>query len=139
MGWSRNFVGSESAQIQSVKFFKNMVCKRTPYSPLTYCIHTVSQGRGGELNQRDGERGKKGEYRSQSLFENTNMTECTQEIGYLQSIDSDKHLPQCPFKGQLFRQRHFALTSISLIFLRVQAACILHKYRGLFYNIAIKC
>jgi hypothetical protein len=46
-----------------------------------------------ELNQREGERGNTGEYRSQNWVENTNMTECTLEIGYLQSISSDKHLP----------------------------------------------
>ncbi len=57
-------------------------------------------GRGGELNQREGERGNRGEYRSQSWVENTNMTECTQEIGYLQSINSDKHLPQNLFTGK---------------------------------------
>jgi hypothetical protein len=28
------------------------------------------------------------------------MTECTQETGYLQSINSDKHLPQSPFTAQ---------------------------------------
>jgi hypothetical protein len=32
----------------------------------------------------------------------TNMTECTQEIGYLQSINTDKHLPQSPFTGKFF-------------------------------------
>ena len=58
------------------------------------------------MNQREGERGNRGEYRSQSWVENTNMTECTQEIGYLQSINSDKHLPQSPF-AVFFRSRHF--------------------------------
>jgi hypothetical protein len=53
-----------------------------------------TQGRGGELNQREGERGNNGEYRSQSWIEHTNMTECKLEIGYLQSKNSDKHLPQ---------------------------------------------
>ncbi len=46
------------------------------------------------MNQREGERGNRGEYRSQGWIENTNMTECMQEIGYLQSINSDKHLPE---------------------------------------------
>jgi len=40
------------------------------------------------LNQREWERGHRGEYRSQSWVENIKMTECTQEIGYLQSINS---------------------------------------------------
>ncbi len=48
-----------------------------------------------ELNQREGERGN----RSQSLLENTYMTECTQEIGYLQSINSAKNLQQSSFTG----------------------------------------
>jgi hypothetical protein len=52
-----------------------------------------------ELNQREGERGN----RSKSLLENTNMTECTQEIGYLQSINPTyKHLSQLPFTCQFF-------------------------------------
>ncbi len=33
---------------------------------------------------------------------------------YLQSINSDKHLPQSPFTGQFFRWRHFALVSIEI-------------------------
>jgi hypothetical protein len=70
-------------------------------------------GEGPELNQREDERGSK----SQSWVENTNMTECTQEIGYLQSINTDKHLPQSPFLSQFFRWQHFALPSMSLIFL----------------------
>jgi hypothetical protein len=37
-------------------------------------IHTGKRGRGGELNQRYGERGNKGKYRSQTWVENTNMT-----------------------------------------------------------------
>jgi hypothetical protein len=58
-------------------------------------------GGGGVLNynQREGERGN----RSQSWVENTNMTECTQEIGYLRSIISDKHLPQSRYTDQFFR------------------------------------
>ena len=81
-----------------------------PPSPLhtVYCtrtVHLFTQGRGEgrELNQREGERGNRGEYRSQSWVDNTNMTECTQETGYLQSINSDKHLSQSPFIGQFFR------------------------------------
>jgi hypothetical protein len=42
---------------------------------------------------------RRGEYRSQSWVENTNMTKCTQEIGYLQSINSDKHLPQSLYRS----------------------------------------
>ncbi len=67
-------------------------------------VYTIeARGRGaGELSQREGEsgNGNTGEYRSQSWVKNTNMTEFTQDIGYLQSINSDKHLPQGPFTGQ---------------------------------------
>jgi hypothetical protein len=67
-----------------------------------YSEYLFTQGRweGGELNQREGERGNRVEYRSQSLVENTNMIECTQEIGYLQSKNSDKHLPRNPYTGK---------------------------------------
>ncbi len=54
-------------------------CTRV-YSTL---IHTGKGGEGGELNQRERERGKTGEYRAQSRVKNTDMTECTQEIGFL--------------------------------------------------------
>jgi hypothetical protein len=54
------------------------------------------------LNQREEERGNRGEYRSLSWVENTNMVECRQEIGYLLSINSDKHLPIGPFTGNFF-------------------------------------
>jgi hypothetical protein len=47
-------------------------------------IYTGKGKGGGELNQREGERVNRGEYRSQRLVENTNMsymTDCPQEIG----------------------------------------------------------
>ncbi len=58
--------------------------------PLTHCIRVYNtyshvEGGGGELNQREGERGNS----SQSWVENTNM--------------ADKHLPQSPFTGQSFQ------------------------------------
>ncbi len=48
----------------------------TPSQPHTVCMYcTLILGRGGgELNQRDGQRGNS----SQSWVENTNMTDCTQ-------------------------------------------------------------
>jgi hypothetical protein len=81
---------------------------RTPYPPpflytvYVYAVYLFTQvgGGGGELNQREGERGNRGVYRLLSWVENTNMTECTQDIGYLQSINSDKHLSQSHFTGQ---------------------------------------
>ncbi len=33
LGWSRNFVGSESGQIQSVKLLQNVVSNRTQHPP----------------------------------------------------------------------------------------------------------
>jgi hypothetical protein len=73
-----NFVGSESGQIQSAKLLAEYGLQQNPVP------HREGWGGGGELNQREGERCNRGEYRSQSWVENTNMTECTQEIGYLQ-------------------------------------------------------
>ncbi len=41
LGWSSNFVGSESGQIQSIKLLQNMVSNRTHHSPLPHS-HTLS-------------------------------------------------------------------------------------------------
>ncbi len=80
--WS-NFVGSESGHMHSVKLLQYMLFI-TPDIPALYTVHkftcTYSHREGGRVN---GE-----EYRSQSWVENTNMNECTQEISYLQSINS---------------------------------------------------
>ncbi len=90
--------------------------------PVTHCLFLLyfDNREGGRSNQREGERGKQGRVQITKLDgENTNMTEFKQEIGYLQSINSEKHLPQkVPLQVHLFRWRHFALTSMSLIFLR---------------------
>jgi hypothetical protein len=86
------------------------------YTLNSMVIHTGKGRRGGELNQREVEKGNMGEYRSQNWVENTNMSECTQENGNLQSINSDNHLPQSPCTGQFLRCRHFTLTSTSLTF-----------------------
>ncbi len=43
-------------------------------------------------------------------------------IGGKGGLKQIKHLPQSPFTGQFFRQRHLALLSISLIFLRLQVS-----------------
>ncbi len=45
-------------------------------------------------------------------------TGCKGESMGVWASDTDKHLPQSPFTGQFFRWRHFALSSISLFFLR---------------------
>jgi hypothetical protein len=69
---------------------------RAPNLPPSDCIRVYSilihdrergvRGKGGELNQRERERGYRGEYRTQSWVENTNMSECTQDIGYLPPV-----------------------------------------------------
>jgi hypothetical protein len=58
------------------------------YTLYTYIYSTFSwdEGEGVVVNQREGERGNRGKYRSKNWAENTSMTDCTQEIGYLQSI-----------------------------------------------------
>jgi hypothetical protein len=69
----------------------------TPTPLHTVYVYTVyvliNTGEGAELNQRGGERGNKVEYRSHSWVENTSMSECTQEIGYLQSINTCRKVP----------------------------------------------
>jgi hypothetical protein len=89
-----------------------MVSNRTPYpNPLQtkyeYTVYLFIQGRRerGEFNQRERDRGDRGEYRSQSWVENTNVTECTREIFYPQSINSDKYLPQSPFTYIFLREK----------------------------------
>ncbi len=72
---------------------------RPPYTQVYFFTQGKGEG-GGVLNQREGERGNRGEYRSQSWVENSNMIECTQE-------HSDKHLQQCPFPGKFFYMTTF--------------------------------
>jgi hypothetical protein len=43
-------------------------------------LFTQGSGRGGELNQREGEGCNRGEYRSLSWFEKTNMAECISNL-----------------------------------------------------------
>ncbi len=88
-----------------LRLFQQNPIPPPPYTLYTYLQYTYSHGgggEGGELNQREWERVNRGEYGSQSWVENTNMTECTQDIGCLQSINSDKHLPQSPFTSQFY-------------------------------------
>jgi hypothetical protein len=68
------------------------------------------------------------------------MSECTQENGYLQSINSDKHLQQSPFTEQYLRRRHFTLTSMSLTFyattiLSISLRNLEGKVSGLFVHL----
>ncbi len=87
LGWSSNFAGSETGQIQTVKVLQNMVSNRTTCLPPlhTVYVHTISyshrEGGGGVVEpERRGE-GRQGRVRSQIWVENTNLTECTKEIG----------------------------------------------------------
>ncbi len=41
LGWCINFVGSESGQVQRVKFLQNMVSNTTQHHPTPYQPHTV--------------------------------------------------------------------------------------------------
>jgi hypothetical protein len=83
---------------------------RTPY-PTPSSLHTVylytlylfTQGRGEEGRVERGARRQQ-------------FTKLGRKYRlHLQSIHSDKHLPQIPFTGQFFRWRHFALLSTYLI------------------------
>jgi hypothetical protein len=60
------------------------------------------------MNQRKGDRRNTGEYRYQSLVGNTNKNECTARKN-LQSINSDKHLPQSPSTGQFILMTTFCI------------------------------
>jgi hypothetical protein len=75
----------------------------------------------GRVEQERRGEGQQGRVQSPNWVENTINTECMQEIGYLQPVNSDKHLPQSPFTGQFFKMATFCIdfvTSMSFIFLR---------------------
>ncbi len=84
LGWSSNFVGSESGQIQSVKLLRNMVSQQDsthpppsqPHTVCTYIRYFDTEKGGRELNQRVGSKGNI----SQSWFENTTMTDCISSL-----------------------------------------------------------
>jgi hypothetical protein len=63
-----------------------------------FCYSHREGEEGGKLNQREGEDGGKLNQREGERGKNTNVTD-----PYLQSRNSDKHLPQSPFTGQFFR------------------------------------
>jgi hypothetical protein len=78
LGWSSNFVGSESGQIQSGKLLENMVSRTTQHQPPLhkYTVYLFTQGRGrGRVEPERRERGNREEYISQDWVENINMTE----------------------------------------------------------------
>ncbi len=73
------------------------------HSPYTlyicYTVYFFTQGRGGGSWAREKGRGATWESTEQSWVENTSMTECAQEIDYLQSMNSE-HLPQSHVTGK---------------------------------------
>jgi hypothetical protein len=80
-----------------------MVSRWTQYHPPppshTLSVYSVRGGGGWRVEP---ERRLEGQH-LQNWVENTNMTDCTQEMDYLQSINSDEHLAQSPFfTGQYF-------------------------------------
>jgi hypothetical protein len=84
------------------------------YTCIQYRAYTHGRGgRGGRVNQREGNRGEG--YTSQSWVENTNTSERTQEIGYLLSVNYEKHLPQSPFTGYMTT---FCIDSMDTYFIK---------------------
>ncbi len=112
MSSSKKFTSKETLRQVFVGLkAQNPIPPKPPYTLYTCILYSLlihtGKGRGGRVEPERRENGNREEYRSQSWVENTNMTECSHEIGYLQSINSDKHLPQSPFAGHFFRGRHF--------------------------------
>ncbi len=109
--WSSNFVGFESGQ--SVKLLQNMVSNRTLHLPPppsnTLSVYTV-------LWHREGE----GRVEPERRLEGQQFTKLgrkyQQDWQYLQSINSDNHLPQSTFTDNFFflDDDIFALVSILL-------------------------
>ncbi len=117
LGWSSDFVGSESGQIQSVKLLQNMIYRRTSYPPppsLTHCIvykvHFFTQGRGGR-----GTRGestvlyplsnfKKGLKRTIRFYLLPNVWKCTMFWAYAFKIcKKSNYDPQIVFSSNKYR------------------------------------
>jgi hypothetical protein len=89
---------------------------------ILYC--TLTRGRGG------------GRVEPETRLEGQQLTKLGRKYQhdwlYLQSINSDKHLPQNLFTGQFFRWRHFALVSIkSLVHGAVDIDIAIHSYAWL--------
>jgi hypothetical protein len=79
----------------------------TLYTCIQYTYPQRVGGERGELNQR------RLEGRYFTKLGRKYQHDCA--TSYLQSINSDKHLPQSPFTGQFCGWQHFALVPIQLI------------------------
>ncbi len=79
-----------------------------PLPPVT--LYTYSHREGGKGERVEPERLLEGQQ-----FTKLGWTKCQHDWPYLQSVNSEKHLPQSPFTGQFFRWQHFAFLSILLI------------------------
>ncbi len=93
---------------------------KTPYPPpLTYCtvyvykVYLFTQGGGGGSWTREKGRGKQGRVQITKLGWKYQHAECTQEICFLMSKNSDNPMPcrEVPLQS-FFIWRHFAVTSI---------------------------
>ncbi len=117
LGWSSNFVSFNSGQIQREKTPGRIWCHTDFHIQYSIHIH-IGKGAGRVEPERRGE-GQQWRVQITSRLENTNTTEQKQEIGYLQSKNSDKHLPQSPLTGKFFLYDAFCIDFyMSLIFLR---------------------
>ncbi len=77
---THTYLGSRYVRtIESIVTLYTVQCTKLPYTyklSNLYTVYLFTPGRkGGELTQREIERGNKGEYRSQSWVKNNNMME----------------------------------------------------------------
>jgi hypothetical protein len=80
-------------------------CIRVYVYAVQYIVYLFTQGGGG------------GRVEPERTLEGQQLSKLGQkyQLVYLQSLNSDKHLPQSPFTGQFFRWRHFAFVSYSAL------------------------
>jgi hypothetical protein len=100
LGWSSNFEGFESGQIQSFKLLQNMVSNMTQHSqahlPATHCLYILYFDTGKGWGRAEPERRLK-----RQQFTKLGR-KYQHEWMYLQSISCDKHLPQSPLQVNFF-------------------------------------
>jgi hypothetical protein len=96
LGWFSNCAGSQSGQIQSVKLLIKS----------TYSHWEVGGGR-GELNQREGERGNRGEYWHKAGWKHHHYWMYARN--WLQSTTLINTCRKVPLQVNFFTWRHFAI------------------------------